>query len=222
MNKNYVAFALLAMLFLGSSCRPRQRAHHVVYDTTHFQETLQMPEPPPPVAAPELTAHQPRVEVSVRDLFEGYVANHEPWWWDEPVAPAPSPVPAPSPFAPSPVAPPVPAQDFASFFPAPAVAHAPPATHTPALGLYNVVVASLISRHSAETLQSRLQHDGHTVLIAPNEWGMFRVIVGTFNDRSSAVAQRERISRLYAAKGSREVLRRRYGVPFDDLWILRR
>ena len=214
MNKNYVAFAFLAMLFLGSSCRPRQRAHHVVYDTTHFQETLQMPEPPPPPTLPELTAHQPRVEVSVRDLFEEYVSNHEPWWWDELAAPAPSPMP-------SPVAPLVPGQDFASFFPAPAVAHVPPATHAPALGLYNVVVASLISRHSAETLQSRLQHDGHTVLIAPNEWGMFRVIVGTFNDRASAVAQRERISRLYAAKGSREVLRRRYGVGFDDLWILR-
>ena len=191
MKKNYFAFALLALLLLGSSCRPRQSAYRQVYDATYWHE-MQAPAALPALAI----TGQPSVEVSVRYLPDEYA------WWHEPAVATP-------------VAPPVVGQGVPTFFPA-------AATHAPALGLYSVVVASLSSQWSAETLQSRLQADGHTVIIAPSELGMFRVIVGTFNDRASAVAQRERIRRLYAAKGSREVLRRRYGVGFDDLWILRR
>ena len=197
MKKNYFAFALLALLLLGSSCRPRQSAYRQVYDTTYWHE-MQAPAALPALA---ITGGHPPVEVTVRHLSDEYVVRQESWWHE--------------PAATTSVAPPVVGQGVPTFFPA-------AATHAPALGLYSVVVASLISRHSAETLQARLQRDGHTVIIASNELGMFRVIVGTFNDLASAVTQRERIRRQYAAKGNREVLMRRYGVGFDDLWILRR
>ena len=95
------------------------------------------------------------------------------------------------------------------------------AADAPVLRRYSVVVASLNTRWSAETLQTRLQGDGHHVIIAQNERGMFRVIVGSFDDVASAVAQREALRRRYAAMGNPNFLRNRYGIPFDDLWILR-
>ena len=95
-------------------------------------------------------------------------------------------------------------------------------TDASALRRYSVVVASLSTRLSAETLQTRLQSDSHHVILAQNEQGMFRVIVGSFDDRASAVAQRNALSRQYTAHRSRADLMRIYGIPFDDLWILRR
>ena len=95
-------------------------------------------------------------------------------------------------------------------------------TDASALRRYSVVVASLSTRLSAEALQARLQSDSHHVILAQNEQGMFRVIVGSFDDRASAVAQRNALNRQYTAHRSRADLMRIYGIPFDDLWILRR
>jgi cell division septation protein DedD len=95
---------------------------------------------------------------------------------------------------------------------------------TDAAGLrrFNVVIASLSVRLNAESLKTRMQNEGHQVILAQNEQGMFRVIVGSFDDRASAVAQREQLHRRYSALGSPDFLRRTYGVPFNDLWILER
>ena len=87
---------------------------------------------------------------------------------------------------------------------------------------YSVVVASLSNRWSAETLQRRLQNDGHHVILTQNERGMFRVIVGSFDNRFQAAAQKDELRRRYSAMGSPDFLVRTYGIPFNDLWILGR
>ena len=96
------------------------------------------------------------------------------------------------------------------------------ATDAADLRRYSVVVASLSSRWNAETLQRRLQGEGHHVILAQNERGMFRVIVGSFDNRFQAATQKEELRRRYSAKGSPDFLVRTYGIPFNDLWILAR
>ena len=75
---------------------------------------------------------------------------------------------------------------------------------------------------NAESLKSRMENEGHNVILAQNEQGMYRVIVASYDDRDQAAARRDEIYRTYSAKGDTEYLRRTYGVPFNDLWILER
>ena len=165
---HFFALALLALVLLGTSCRPRQSAYRQVYEAARQREMQQQAQQPTTVVRD--AAPLPPVEVSVRQERVDAV------------------VPA----------------DAAN------------------LRRYNVVVASLSVRLNAEALQNRLQADGHHVILARNEQGMFRVIVGSYDDRASAVAQREALHRRYSALGSPDFLRRTYGIPFNDLWILAR
>ena len=165
---HFFAIALIAMVLLGTSCRPRQSAYRQVYEAARQREMQQQAGQPTTVVqdvAPLLP-----VEVSVRQERVDAI------------------VPA----------------DAANLL------------------RFNVVVASLAVRLNAEALQRRLQADGHHVIIARNEQGMFRVIVGSFNDRAAAVAQREALHRRYSALGNPDFLVRTYGIPFNDLWILDR
>ncbi len=95
---------------------------------------------------------------------------------------------------------------------------------TDAAGLrkYSVVIASLSVKLNAESLKGRMENEGHSVILAQNQQGMYRVIVASYNDRAQAAAKRDEIYRTYSAKGDTEYLRRTYGVPFNDLWILER
>lgn len=95
---------------------------------------------------------------------------------------------------------------------------------TDAAGLrkFNVVIASLSVKLNAESLKSRMENEGHSVILAQNEQGMFRVIVASYDDKAQAAARRDEIYRTYSAKGNTDFLRRTYGVPFNDLWILER
>ena len=161
------AVAMLALLLLGTSCRPRQSAYRQVYEAARQREMQQHPEQPTVVRDAALL---PPVEVSVRQ------------------------------------------ERVDAIVPAEAAN----------LRRFNVVVASLAVRLNAEALQTRLQADGHNVIIARNEQGMFRVIVGSFDDRAAAVAQREALHRRYSALGGPDFLRATYGIPFNDLWILDR
>lgn len=87
---------------------------------------------------------------------------------------------------------------------------------------FNVVIASLSVKLNAESLKNRMENEGHKVILAENEQGMYRVIVASYDDKNQAAAKREEIYRTYSAKGNTEYLRRTYGVPFNDLWILER
>ncbi len=87
---------------------------------------------------------------------------------------------------------------------------------------FNVVIASLGVKLNAESLKERMQNEGYQVILAENEQGMYRVIVASYDNKDQAVAKREEIYRKYSALGTTEFLRSRYGVPFNDLWILER
>ena len=99
-----------------------------------------------------------------------------------------------------------------------------PVYHTDAAGLksFNVVIASLSVKLNAESLKTRMENEGYPVILAQNEQGMYRVIVASYDDRQSAVEKRNEIYEKYSAKGDTDYLRRTYGVPFNDLWILQR
>ncbi|MGV8963744.1 MAG: SPOR domain-containing protein [Candidatus Saccharimonadaceae bacterium] len=99
-----------------------------------------------------------------------------------------------------------------------------PVYNSDAAGLksFNVVVASLSVKLNAESLKSRMENEGYSVILGQNEQGMYRVIVASYDDKDSAVAKRNEIYEKYSLKGDTDHLRKTYGVPFNDLWILQR
>ena len=99
-----------------------------------------------------------------------------------------------------------------------------PVYNSDAAGLksFNVVIASLSVKLNAESLKTRMQNEGYSVILAQNEQGMYRVIVASYDDKESAVEKRNEIYQKYSVKGETDYLRRTYGVPFNDLWILQR
>ena len=96
------------------------------------------------------------------------------------------------------------------------------ATDAAGLKRFNVVIASLSVKLNAESLKSRMENEGHRVILAENEQGMYRVIVASYDTKEQAAAKRGEIYNTYTAKGDTDYLRRTYGVPFNDLWILER
>jgi cell division protein FtsN len=99
-----------------------------------------------------------------------------------------------------------------------------PVYPTDAAGLkkFSVVIASLSVKLNAESLKARMENEGHQVILAQNEQGMYRVIVASYDDKAQAAAKREQLYNNYSAKGNTDYLRKTYGVPFNDLWILER
>ena len=96
------------------------------------------------------------------------------------------------------------------------------ASDAPNLKKYSVVIASLSVKLNAESLKGRMENEGYNVILAENEQGMYRVIVSSYEDKALAAEARDAIYQKYSAKGNSEFLRRTYGVPFNDLWILER
>ncbi|MGI6074110.1 MAG: SPOR domain-containing protein [Fermentimonas sp.] len=96
------------------------------------------------------------------------------------------------------------------------------ATDAAGLKKYNVVIASLSVKLNAESLKSRMENEGYSVILAENEQGMYRVIVASYDTKEEAAAKRGEIYSKYSALGDTDYLRRTYGVPFNDLWILER
>jgi cell division protein FtsN len=95
-------------------------------------------------------------------------------------------------------------------------------TDAAVLKRFSVVIAALGVKLNAESLKSRMENEGHQVILAQNEQGMYRVIVASYDDKEQAVARRDEIYRTYSVKGNTDYLRKTYGVPFNDLWILER
>lgn len=96
------------------------------------------------------------------------------------------------------------------------------ASDAPNLKKFSVVIASLSVKLNAESLKSRMENEGYNVILVENEQGMYRVIVASYDDKGSAASTRDEIYQKYSAKGSTDYLRKNYGVPFNDLWILER
>jgi len=72
---------------------------------------------------------------------------------------------------------------------------------------FSVVIGSFINKTNAVSLKERMSNQGFQALLAQNERGMYRVIVATFSDKASAVAERERV-------------KEKYYPDFQDAWIL--
>jgi len=90
------------------------------------------------------------------------------------------------------------------------------------LRAYSVVIASLAVKPGADALKAKMENEGNKIILAQNEQGMYRVIIASYDDKASAVEKRNEIRDSYQSKGSTDFLRKTYGIPFDDLWILQR
>lgn len=90
------------------------------------------------------------------------------------------------------------------------------------LRAYSVVIASLSVKPNAEALKARMEQEGYKVILAQNAQGMYRVIIASYDDKASAVNERNAIRQRYLSMGTSDTLRKTYGIPFDDLWILQR
>ncbi|WP_165025838.1 SPOR domain-containing protein [Dysgonomonas sp. ZJ279] len=90
------------------------------------------------------------------------------------------------------------------------------------LKAYSVVIAAMGMKPNAESLKQRIENDGYKVILAQNEQGMYRVIIASFDSKDQASARKSEILAEYAAKGDATTLKSKYGIPFNDWWILQR
>lgn len=90
------------------------------------------------------------------------------------------------------------------------------------LKTYSVVIASLSVKPNAEALKALMEQEGYKIILAQNDTGMYRVIIGSYDDKNAAASEKNRIESKYRSMGSTEYLRKNYGIPFNDLWILQR
>jgi len=74
---------------------------------------------------------------------------------------------------------------------------------------YSVVIGSFRNKTNAYSLKERMENDGYSVVLGENEQGMLRVIVASFDDRSTAAS-------------SRDAFKTKYAPNFQDAWLLER
>jgi len=72
---------------------------------------------------------------------------------------------------------------------------------------FSVVIGSFQNKTNAEGLKDRMINQGFQAFLAQNERGWYRVIVATYNDKASAVTERNRV-------------KSKYYPDFQDAWIL--
>lgn len=90
------------------------------------------------------------------------------------------------------------------------------------LKAYNVVIAAMGMKPNAESLKKRIDAEGYNTILARNEAGMYRVIIASADTKEDAVARKNQILSNFHAKGDAETLHAKYGIPFNDWWILQR
>jgi cell division protein FtsN len=72
---------------------------------------------------------------------------------------------------------------------------------------YSVVIGSFLNKTNAVSLKERMDKQGFKSSLAQNEKGMYRVIVATYGEKSSAATERNRI-------------KEKYYPEFQDAWLL--
>lgn len=72
---------------------------------------------------------------------------------------------------------------------------------------FSVVIGSFINKTNAESLKERMASDGYKVILAQNERDMYRVIIATFDNKTDAIYERDRVKAKYAPE-------------FSDAWLL--
>lgn len=74
---------------------------------------------------------------------------------------------------------------------------------------YSVVIGSFRNKTNAYSLKERMESDGYSVVLGENEQGMLRVIVASYDDKTSAA-------------NSRDAFKIKYSPNFQDAWLLER
>jgi cell division protein FtsN len=74
---------------------------------------------------------------------------------------------------------------------------------------FNVVIGSFTNKTNAVSLKERMGKQGYSAFLAQNERGMYRVIVVSVDEKSTAASERDR-------------LKEKYYPDFQDAWILER
>lgn len=87
---------------------------------------------------------------------------------------------------------------------------------------YSVVIAAMGMKPNAESLQERMQAAGYETVIVQNNQGMYRVIIAGSGTKEGAISERASILSQFKRQGDNEQLRKKYGIPFNDWWILER
>ena len=90
------------------------------------------------------------------------------------------------------------------------------------LKAYSVVIAAMSVKPNAESLKQRMEAAGYNVILAQNEQGWYRVIIASCDTKEQAVAQKNEILSRFLSHDSIEALKAKYGIPFNDWWILQR
>jgi len=90
------------------------------------------------------------------------------------------------------------------------------------LKAYSVVIAAMAMKPGAESLKERFNKDGYDIILVRNDQGMYRVIIASYDSKEQAVAKKNEILESYNAMGDVSTLKSKYGIPFNDWWILQR
>lgn len=90
------------------------------------------------------------------------------------------------------------------------------------LKAYSVVIAAMATKPGAELLKERFGKDGYNIILARNEQGMYRVIIASYDSKEQAVAKKNEILSHYSEISDFATLKSKYGIPFNDWWILQR
>jgi len=90
------------------------------------------------------------------------------------------------------------------------------------LKAYSVVIAAMAMKPGAESLKQRMENEGYNVILARNDQGMYRVIIASYDSKDQAVAKKNEILEKFSTMGDPATLRSKYGIPFNDWWILQR
>ena len=90
------------------------------------------------------------------------------------------------------------------------------------LKAYSVVIAAMGMKPNADALKARMVNAGYNPILVKNEQGMFRVIISSFDTKEEAANSRSQILADFFKQGTAESLKAKYGIPFNDWWILQR
>ncbi len=90
------------------------------------------------------------------------------------------------------------------------------------LKAYNVVIAAMGLKTNADALKKKIEADGYKVILVQNESGLYRVIISSHDTKDAAAQAKNQILNGYTDGGSVEALKTKYGIPFNDWWILQR
>lgn len=87
---------------------------------------------------------------------------------------------------------------------------------------YNVIIAALARFEGTERLKRAFAGSGESLIIVRNDSGLYYVIIGSYDTEGQAFEKIRSVETEYLRRYSTTQLQSKYGIPFTDLWILRK